>query len=86
MFNVGGKLLNGIKIIYVDSMYVACVKGKYGESEAFRINSGVGKGSMMSPLLFNIYMDPLMKEAKIGLWRRGVRFQEEGRDWRLSGM
>ena len=27
-----------------------------------------------------------MKELKIGMGRRGVRFQEEGREWRLPGL
>ena len=39
MYDVGGKLLNGIKSIYVNSL--ACVRIKGGESECFRINSGV---------------------------------------------
>ena len=39
MYDVGGKLLNGIKSMYVNSL--ACVKVKGGESECFRINSGV---------------------------------------------
>ena len=36
---MGGKLLNGIKSIYVNSL--ACVRVERGESECFRINSGV---------------------------------------------
>ena len=31
----------------------------------------------MSPWLFNVYMDTVMEE---------VRFQEEGREWRLPGL
>ena len=27
-----------------------------------------------------------MKKAKMGMGRRGVRFQEEGREWRLPGL
>ena len=40
----------------------------------------------MSPWLFNVYMDPVMKEVKIGMGRRGARFLEEGREWRLTGL
>ena len=36
---MGGKLLNGIKSIYVKTL--ACVRVKGGESECFRIKSGV---------------------------------------------
>ena len=39
MNDVGGKLLSGIKSMYVDSL--GCVRVKGGESEWFRINSGV---------------------------------------------
>ena len=43
---MGGKLLNGIKNMYV----------KGGESECFRIDSGVRQGCIMSPWLFNVYI------------------------------
>ena len=36
---MGGKLLSGIKNMYVDSS--ACVRVKGGESKRFRIDSGV---------------------------------------------
>ena len=39
----------------------------------------------MSLWLFNVYMKPLMKKVKMGMGRRGVRFQEEGREWRNRG-
>ena len=31
-------------------------------------------------------LDALMKEMKMEMRRRGVRFQEEGREWRLPGL
>ena len=37
----------------------------------------------MSPWLFNVYVDGVMKEVKMGMGRRGVRFLEKGREWRL---
>ena len=40
----------------------------------------------MSPSLFNVYVDAVMKTVKMGMVRRGVRFQEEGREWRLPGL
>ena len=39
---------------------------------------------IMSPWLFNVYMDPVMKEVKMGMGRKGVRFQEEGKECRLQ--
>ena len=84
MYDVGGKLLKDIKSMYVNN--VACVRVKRGDSKCFSINCGVRQGCIMSPLLFNIYMDAVMKEVKMGMGRRGVRFQEEGRKWRLPGL
>ena len=40
----------------------------------------------MSPWLFNVYMDGVMKEVKMGMGRRGVSFLEDGREWRLAGL
>ena len=51
MYDVEGKLSSGIKSMYVDSS--ACVKIKEGESERFRIDSGVRQGCIMSPWLKN---------------------------------
>ena len=40
----------------------------------------------MSHWLFNVYMDGGMKGMKMGMERRGVRFLEYGREWRLPGV
>ena len=47
MYVVFGKLLNGTKSMYDNSL--ACVGVKGGESECFRINSGVRQECIMSP-------------------------------------
>ena len=47
MYDVGSKLLNGIKSIYANN--IACVRVKGGESECFRFNSDVRQGCIMSP-------------------------------------
>ena len=47
MYDVGGKVLGGIKSMYVGSL--TCVRVKGGESEWFRIDSGMRKGWIMSP-------------------------------------
>ena len=46
--------------MYVNSS--VCVRVKRGESECFRIEKGVRQGCIMSPWLFNVYMDPVIKE------------------------
>ena len=47
MYEMGGKLLIGIKIMYVDSL--ACVRIKGGESEWFRVDSGVRQCCIIFP-------------------------------------
>ena len=47
MYDVGGKLFNGIKSMYVNSF--ACVKVKGNVSECFRIDSGVTQSCILSP-------------------------------------
>ena len=84
MYDVGGKLLGRIMSIYVGSL--ACVRVKGNVSEWFRIDREVRQGCIMSPWLFNIYVDALMKEVKMRIARKEVvRFMEEGRGWRLPG-
>ena len=40
----------------------------------------------MSHWLFNVYMDGVMKEVKMGVGRRRVSFMEDGRKWILPGL
>ena len=78
MYDVGGKHLNGIKRMYVNSL--ACVRAKWDESKCFRIESGVRHGCM-SPWLFNVYMDLVMKEVKMRMEK-----MEESGDYLASFM
>ena len=83
-YDVDSKQLNEIKSIYVNSL--SFVRVKRSESECFRVDSGVRQGCIMSPWLFNVYMDVVRKELKMGIERRGVRFLEEGREWRFPDL
>ena len=68
MYDVGGKLFNGIKSMYVNNL--ACVRVKEGKSECFRIDIGVKQVCIMFPWLFSVYMDAVfMKEVKMGMGR-----------------
>ena len=73
--------MSRIKSMYVDSS--VCIRVKGGESKQFRIDSEVRQGSIMSPWLFNIYMDGVMKEVKMEMGKRGVSFLEDWREWKL---
>ena len=55
---------------------LACVRVKGDESNLFRIDSRVRQGCIMFPWFFNVYMDEVMEEVKIGMGRRGMRFLE----------
>ena len=70
--------------MYISSL--ACVKVKRVESKYFRIYCGVRQVCIMSPWVFNVYMNAVMKVLKIGMGKRGMRFQDEGREWRLPGL
>ena len=76
--------MGGIKSIYVNSL--SCIRVKGGDNERFRIDRGVRQGCNMSPWFFNVYIDAVMKEVKMGMGRRGMRFLEEGREWVLPGL
>ena len=60
MYDVGGKLFNGIKIMYVNSL--VCVRVKGGESEYFRIKSGV-------PFAVQCIEDAVMTWFCVTSWR-----------------
>ena len=51
--------------IYADRLAFVRVKG--GENECFRTDSDVRKGCIMSPWFFNVYMNAVMKEGKMGM-------------------
>ena len=40
----------------------------------------------MSPWLFNLYMDGVTKEVKMGMGRKEVSFLEDMRKWRSPGL
>ena len=75
---MGGKLLSGIKSMYLDSS--ACVIVKWGESKQFSIDSGVKQRCIRSPSWFNVHLDGVMKEVKMGIGRRGKKFLEDVRE------
>ncbi len=57
-----GKLLSAIKSCYEEAS--ACVKINGEISEHFEIKVGLRQGCVMSPWLFNIYIDGVMREVK----------------------
>ncbi len=62
---VEGKLLSDIKSFYEEAS--ACVKIRGETSEHFEIKVGLRQGCVMSPWMFNIYMDGVMRDVKAKL-------------------
>ena len=83
MHDVVGKLLGKITSIYFSSL--AHVRVKRDESKQFMINRGIRQGCIMSPWLFNVYMDAVMKEVKMVMERKGIRFLKEEIESKLPG-
>ncbi len=76
IYCVGGKLLSAIKSFYEEAS--ACVKINGETSEHFEIKVGLRQGCVMSPWLFNIYMDGVMREVKGKVGEVGVKLYNEG--------
>ncbi len=47
-------------------------------SESFNVEVGVRQGCVMSPWLFNIYMDGCIREMKVGVRDLGTRLNMRG--------
>ena len=60
MHGVNGMLVSAIMSIYAESE--ACVRVCRKESEWFRVEVGLRQGCVMSPWLFNLFMDGVMRE------------------------
>ena len=81
MYDVGGKPLNVIKIMYANSL--AYLGVKRGENDCFRIKSGGRQCCIMVLWLFNVYRNSVIKE---GMGEDKIWFLEKGREWGLPGL
>ncbi len=68
---MGGQLLEGIKSLYENASASVRVNGEL--SESFNVEVGVRQGCVMSPWLFNIYMDGCIREMKVRVRDLGAR-------------
>ena len=77
MYGMIGHLLKGVKSLYVKSG--ACVRVCREGDEWFEVGVGLRRGCLMSPLLFNLFMDPAMKEVREKAGDVGVTLWDERR-------
>ncbi len=66
----------GIKSFYENASSFVQVNGELRET--FDVEVGVRQGCVMSPWLFNIYMDGCMREMKVSVWELHARLTVKG--------
>jgi hypothetical protein len=76
MYGVGGKLLDAVMSFYDESY--ACVRVGEIKSDWFAVNEGLRQGCVMSPWLFNIYMDGVMREMMVDVGDIGLHMENSG--------
>ncbi len=76
--------MRAIKSFYEEAS--AYVRISRQTSEHFEIKVGLRQGCVMSPWLFSIYMDGVMREMKGKVGEVGVRMYSEGRKWVLNSI
>jgi hypothetical protein len=83
LYGVGGHLLKAVQSFYADSR--ACVRVGSEVSDWFTVKVGLRQGCVMSPWLFNLYMDGVVREVNASVLGRGLELLEaNGRSWQLS--
>ena len=63
-YGVRGKLLGSIKALYKESK--ACVRVEGKVTEEFMVEQGLRQGCPLSPWLFNVFLDRVVREAMVG--------------------
>ena len=83
IYGIGGRVLRGIMSFYVEGK--ACVRVGDEVSECFEVKMGLRQGCVMSPWLFNVYMDGVVREVYARVNGMGVKMRVNGEsEWILS--
>ncbi len=62
-----------------------CVRVGNSKSDWFPVRAGLRQGCVMSPLLFNVYMDGVAREHNARMLGRGLSLvNADGRKWNLN--
>ncbi len=82
IYGKGGQLMEGIIAFYGEAN--ACVKADGEFSDSFATELGAREGCVMSPWLFNIFMDGCMKKMKSKVGKIGARLKLNGVSWPVA--
>ena len=83
IYGIGGRVLKDIMSFYDEGR--ACVRVGSKVSESFEVKMGLRQGCVMSPWLFNMYMDGVVREVYSRVPGKGVKMRVDGeREWMLS--
>ena len=74
----GGKLFKAVQSFYTDSF--ACALVGNDVSDWFPVNVGVRLGCVMSPLLFNVYVDGVVREVNVRVLGKELKLLSENGD------
>ena len=77
LYGIGGRLLRGVKSFHVGSK--AYVRVGNEVSEWFPVGVGLRQGCVMSPWLFNLYMDGVVREVNARVLGRGLERMDNER-------
>ncbi len=75
-------MLVGVKAFYRDINACVNVKGEMGE--CFKIKAGLRQRCVMSPWLFNIFMDGVIREIKAKIVNIGIEMRIDNAKWKIS--
>ncbi len=70
LYGLGGRWLKAVKSSYMNSR--ACVRVGNDVSEWFPVRVGLRQGCVMSPWLFNVDLDGVVREVHARLLGRGL--------------
>ena len=84
IYGINGQLLKVVQSLYEKSE--ACVRICREEGEWFEEGVGLRQGCVMSPWLFNLFMDAVMKEVREKTGDVGVTLWDERRnvEWKVD--
>ena len=83
VYGIGGRLLRGVKSLYVGSK--ACVRVGNEVSEWFPVRVELRQGCVMSPWLFNLYIDGVVREVNARALGRGLKLVDgNDNEWELN--